>query len=66
MGTIIRDAIRKRLEEVRAEDKVKAGPQADNGFGEVVRLNTDSSSTGNESAESIPRFARLTVLSQLT
>jgi polyphosphate:AMP phosphotransferase len=43
VGEIIRDAIRKRLDEVKREDQLKASLQADNGFGEVVRINPASS-----------------------
>jgi len=38
VGTIIRDAIRNRLEEVYLEDKVKAGLHADDGFGDKVKV----------------------------
>jgi polyphosphate:AMP phosphotransferase len=56
VGTLIRDAVRKRLEAVKLEDKVRASLHADNGFGERVDLNQDpapaaaSSSSAGESA----------------
>ncbi len=38
VGESIRDAIRKRLEEVKREDQLKVSLPADNSFGEVVRI----------------------------
>jgi len=64
VGTIIRDAILKRLEDYKFEEKLKAGLKADDGFGEVVHVKKDSSLSVAEPSDILPDTVP-TVLSQL-
>ncbi len=43
VGTIVRDAISKRLDEARLADKLKAKLHVDNGYGDAVGIITESS-----------------------
>jgi polyphosphate:AMP phosphotransferase len=66
VGGIIRDAIRKRLEEVKLGDHLKAKLHVDNGFGEVVKVSSTLLSTAPASAAiSKDDKPLLTVLSHL-
>jgi polyphosphate:AMP phosphotransferase len=53
VGEILRDAIRKRLEEVKLADQVTARLHADDGFGEVVKVNLPALITTVEHAANI-------------
>lgn len=68
VGESIRDAIRKRLEESKLEDQLKARMHVDNGFGEAVRVSSIDSppsdiAAGETTAQTTTSLP--TVLSQL-
>ena len=46
VGEIVRDAIRKRLDQAKQEDQLKAGLHVDDGYGEKINLTAAAARTG--------------------